>query len=253
LPGSFSSRGFADVEARMSAPKPIVLTAEQRAWLDAQIAAIVYGTPISDEAIADILNCLGPDYVPSDLDREQLKKDIDGAWRFFKEIGRFEKGQRTSMRKYALGVQKAAEALSNVLDQSNWEANRFRYSQVMFNVFPLNDFRLRLRHLQKIAADFLAIYSSPVTPRRLFFKVSSKYWFLGHDLRLVFEKHFRRPSERGLFIPFAIKVSAALGLRVSEPTVSRAMTAVALGKNKPRKGDWFVDEFGVLTRKLENS
>jgi hypothetical protein len=60
----------------MSAAKKVAITAEQRDWLDSLIKAKVYGAPISDAAIEKILNSVGVDYVPRDLDRQQLKKEI---------------------------------------------------------------------------------------------------------------------------------------------------------------------------------
>jgi hypothetical protein len=147
----------------MSAANRISLSAEQRDWLDSQIRTKFYGAPISDANIDDILNCVGPNWVPSDLDRQQLKKDIDAAWKFYRDYTRYsKKGLRTKLRKYAEKVHKTANALSDVLNEETEEADIFRYGWIS-RAFPLNDFRIRLQHLPTLLAMFHKTYSSPQT------------------------------------------------------------------------------------------
>jgi hypothetical protein len=246
----------------MSAATEVALTAEQKAWLDSKIKEQVYGAPISDAAIADILNRVGLDYVPSDLERQQLKDEINLAWKFYTDYTRLSsKGQRTKLRKYAGNVHKALNALSDVLNQESYEADIFRYGWIS-RAFPLNDFRIRLHHLMTRVATFQTMCSSPLTLRDAL-KESPEHWFLGHDLRRIFEKHFKLQAtrsvdgSRGPFVCFAIAVSSALGMDVSDSTVSKAMTNLAHffrpGLATTRPSDWYLDEFGNLSRLVENS
>src|SRR5262245_21441372 len=88
-----------------------------------------------------------------------------------------------------------------------------------------------LAALMTLVARFRAMHSNPVTLRRAL-KASPEHWFLGFDLRRIFEKHFqqratrsRKPDgSRGPFVCFAIAVSSAQGLHVSDTTISKAMT-----------------------------
>src|SRR5262249_20818495 len=120
-------------------------------------------------------------------------------------------------------------ALSDILNQESYEADIFRYGWIS-RTFPLNDFRIRLQHLITLVATFQTMYSSPVTLRDAL-KESPEHWFLGHDLRCIFEKHFKLQATRSrevdgsrrLFVCFAIAVSSALGWDVSDSTVSKAM------------------------------
>jgi len=115
----------------MSAARKVAITAKQRDWLDSLVKAKVYGAPISDAAIEEILNNVGADYVPRDLDRQQLREDINLAWRFYRDYRRQgSKGQRTKLRKYATEVHNALNALSDILNEESYEADIFRYGWI---------------------------------------------------------------------------------------------------------------------------
>ena len=173
------------------------------------------------------------------------------------------KGQRTKLRKYAENVHNALKASSDILNQESYEADIFRYGWIS-RTFPLNDFRIRLQHLITLVATFQTSHSSPVTLRDAL-KESPEHWFLGHDLRCIFEKHFKLQAtrskkvdgSRGPFVCFAIAVSSALGLDVSDSTVSKAMTNLAPlfrpASAVTNPSDWYLDEFGNQTRVVENS
>jgi hypothetical protein len=156
---------------------------------------------------------------------------------------------------YARKVHEAATKLADVLNQSSWEADIFRYGGIS-TAFPLTDFRIQLQRLPHFVEIFQTVYSSPTTRNAI--QLSPTNWFFGICLPPIFEKHFRekatrsRHHKRGLespFIRFATAVSTSRGMRVSAETVSAAMTkgAALFGRagvrfghsspNKPLKGN----------------
>jgi hypothetical protein len=210
------------VEAGVSSKNKFRLTTEQVDWLNGKIRAQVYGA-ISDEAIAQILDRVGHDNVPIGLDREQLKNDIEEAWRFYSDFQRnTSRGEQTQLRSYADKVWKAANALQEILDEESREADIFRYSNLFRNVFLLTNFRIQLQRLPKYVAVFKSFYNNRTILRRAL-GVSPNEWFFGMDLRCIFEKHFNRPAKRsqgsnkrpdGPYFRFAMAVADAYKVEV---------------------------------------
>jgi len=120
-----------------------------------------------------------------------------------------------------------------------------------------------LQHLVTLVDKFRAMYSKPDLRRAL--KVSPEHWFLGYELRRIFEKHLQQQAtrsrkadgSRGPFVCFAVAVSSALDLHVSDATVSKAMTNLAplfrRASAANKTSGWHLDEFGNPTRVMENS
>jgi len=251
----------------MSVGKPIGPSPEQIQWVNDQINAQVYGEPISDEALGRILEAVGPEHVPSDLDLGQLKTDIYTAWRLYKDIALgTSKGERSRMRTYIKKVQEAAHELAAILGQQNLEAKIFRHSRLSSELFSLNGFRIQLAWFPKLIATFESTYSEKATVQaRAALGLTAKEFLFGLWLPKTFEKHFKQKADRSRqsggsvdspYIRFAIAFSESHGWKKLSPeTVSAAVTKAKTWRGKSTKNvlkDWHLDGQGIKSRALGN-
>jgi hypothetical protein len=233
----------------MAAKINFTITAEQKEWLRDQIRTQVYGPPISTNDLAGALKRMDADYLPHDLDREQIRKDVYNAWCGYQDYKRaFSKGGRREMIRYTLNVRKTAGALSDCLNKDNWPANFFRH-QKTFDEFDLTTFRIRLQRLSEIAAVTNKIYSGKLARSAL----NPTHWFIVGGLLPVFEKHFPGRRRGRAFKQFAIAISDIFEVHLSEASISKGLTIGSPRKARPNRTAWERDELGILSRKVENS
>jgi hypothetical protein len=191
---------------------------------------------LDDGAVTEILKSVGQNDTPGNLDREQLKNDINAAWDFYRGYGaESSKGRRTQLRNYAGKLRKAGQNLSDLLDQSDPAAISLR-KRILHRI-PLNEFRERLYGLVQLSQVLSSAYSGPSSMSRVV-HLSPLYLFLGDSLTGIFERHFKQSAKRsrsaqhqleGPFIRFATAVAARLGNPVTGETISDAMTEAARG------------------------
>ncbi len=199
---------------------------------------------LNDSDVERVLESVGAKYVPPDLNRKQLAYDINRAWNFYHNYRKeTSKGHRTALLKYTKQVIGAANALSELLDQSHEEADDYR-KFVSHAAFPLSEFRTRLQRLPRLARSLQNAYDVPM-PSRPAFGLAPTEFFLGYDLPRIFKKHFKREAGRsrqhtggmpyGPFIRFAEAVSGALGQNATAESISTAITkASQRGLRRPR-------------------
>jgi hypothetical protein len=249
--------------------KPIAFSAEQIQWLTDRIYAQVYGEPIGTEMVAEILETVGAEHVPPDLNVEHLKADIYIAWRFYNDFKRLTfKGDRSRLKTYAENVRIAVHDLEKILNEESWEADIFRYNRLSREMFPLNSFRIQLQSFPKMVAAFEGFYSKKATPgAQDAFGLTATEWLFGWWLPEMFKKFFKQETNRnrqrgevdGAYIRFAIAFAKAHRWeKLSPETVSTYMTDAqkhfgkARKENTPKISEWSLDSQGNLTRKLEN-
>jgi hypothetical protein len=199
-------------------------------------ARVPVAAELDDGAVAEVLKCVGKNDTPGNLDREQLKTDINAAWDFCRGYeAESSKRRRTQLRNYAGKLRKAAQNLSDLLDQSDSVAISLR-KRILHRI-PLNEFRERLHGLVQLSQVLSNAYSGTSSMSRVV-QFSPLYFFLGDGLKGIFEKHFKQPAKRtrsarhqleGPFIRFATAVAARLGNPVTGETISDAMTEVTKG------------------------
>jgi hypothetical protein len=251
----------------MATDKLMGLSVEQQRLTD---RIRIYGKPIGNEAVAEILEAVGAEHVPSDINVEQLEADIYIAWRSYNGLKRYtSKAKRRRLIIYAEKVSRAVYDLKKILDQESWEADIFRYN-MSFEMFPLNMFRIRLQSFPITVSAFESLYRrGAATPRtqgpRGF---TATKWLFGWSLPETFKKHFKQEANRNRqmreavdspYIRFAIACAKVLGMkRLSPETVSTYMTDAqkhfgnATKENAPNISEWHLDGQGNLTRTLEN-
>src|SRR5262245_30795956 len=187
---------------------------------------------ISDAQIASVLQCVGRNEVPDALDREELKKDINAAWDFYRGYkGETSKSGRTKLQKGVNEILEATNEYIGIIDASELDTRKS-----ISRKFPLDELRGQLNLLAQCCVALCNAHSNPSSMREVIQATPTDY-FLGHDLPGIFEKHFKQPANRtrnsreasleGPFIRFAVAVSTALGRRFAEETVSKAMTKIA--------------------------
>jgi hypothetical protein len=191
---------------------------------------------LDDRAVAEVLKCVGQNDNPGNLDREQLKNDINAAWDFCRGYeAESSKRRRTQLRNYAGKLRKAAQNLSDLLDQSDPAAISLR-KRILHRI-SLNEFREQLHGLVQLSQVLSSAYSGPSSMSRAV-HLSPLYVFPGDSLKGIFEGHFKQSAKRsrsaqhqlvGPFIRFAMAVAARLGNPVTGETISDAMTEAAKG------------------------
>jgi hypothetical protein len=189
---------------------------------------------LDDEGVTEVLKHVGPNDAPGNLDREELRNEINAAWDFYHGYeAESSKGRRAQLRSYAGKLCRAAQNLSGVLDQSDPLATSLR--KRISHRIRLNEFRERLHGLVQLCQVLSTLYNDASSMSDEI-GVSPLYLFLGDSLPSTFEKHFKQPAKRtrnagghldGPFIRFATAVTARLGNPVTGETVSKAMTEVA--------------------------
>jgi hypothetical protein len=175
---------------------------------------------------------VGPNEVPDALDREELKNDINAAedfyWGYKRETS---KSGRTKLQKGVKTILKATNEFIGIVDKLELDTRKS-----ISRKFPLDEFRGQLNRLALCSMALCAAYSNPSSMRDDI-QASPTDYFLGHDLPVIFEKHFKQQANRtrnsreasleGPFIRFAVAVSTGLGRRIADETVSKAMTKIA--------------------------
>jgi hypothetical protein len=186
---------------------------------------------LSDSDIDGILDSVGREFVPEGLDRGELKQDIEAAWDFYQGYSReSSKSRRTALRRYAEKIVKAANTLTDILQDTEPVSESLRKS--ISRDVPLHDFLIQLRRLSH-RAGLLVMRHSGWSSIRQTIEITPMEYFLGHDLPTIYEKHFKNPANRsrtvlgeleGPFMRFAMAISTTLGQSAAAETVSRAMT-----------------------------
>jgi hypothetical protein len=194
---------------------------------------------LDDESVAEILKCVGLNDTPRNLDREQLKNDINAALDFFQGYkAESSKSRRTQLRSCAGKFGRAAQNLSDVLDQSDLVSTLLQ--KRISHRICLTEFQKQLHDLVQLCQALSNAYSDASSMSDEI-RISPLYLFLGDSLAAIFEKHFKQSAKRtrnsggqleGPFIRFATAVTARLGDSITGETVSKAMAEVAKARRE---------------------
>jgi hypothetical protein len=195
-------------------------------------------------AVDNILEHVGIDHTPNALDKLELRRDIIAAWDFYWGYRREDhKRDRTKRRKFAAKIAATADKLYQQLnDPDSPEAELFRTDVnrrlSMEYGIDLDLFNKGIEIVCLIAQSTTRLATGPSSLRQVL-DVSPGEWFLGHDLKKVFEKHFGMKAVRtrsadgrleGAYMRFATAATASLGEPFTDETVSKAMSAVEAGE-----------------------
>jgi hypothetical protein len=205
---------------------------------------------LADDSIDRILGHVGSEHVPSTLDRLELQKDILSAWDFYQGFKREDaKRANTQRRKYAEKIRKAAQTLSHLLADQSLESKYVRRIIARRMAMPEwneggNDPSLEAltRGLMKLEthAEAIVRQCSGHSSMREVVGMTPTFWFIGHDLAEIFEKHFKKKADQtriagaleSAFVRFATTVTAELGEPFVDETMSKALSA-ARAWNQP--------------------
>ena len=190
-------------------------------------------------AVDKILEHVGIEH-PNALDKLELRRDILAAWDFYRSYRREDhKRDRTKRRKFAAKIAATADKLYQILnDPNSAEAEVFR-SDVnsrlsMEYSIDLNLFNKGIATVCSVAQSTTRLATGTSSLRQVL-DVSPGEWFLGHDLKNVFEQHFGMKAVRtrsadgrleGAYMRFATAATASLGEPFTDETVSKAMSSV---------------------------
>src|SRR5262249_43328246 len=152
------------------------------------------------------------------------------------------KGANTQRREYAEKIGKAAQTLSHLLVDQSLESKYVRRIIARRMAMPErkeggNDPSLEAltRSLLKLEFHAQAIdrLCSGHSSMREVVGMTPTFWFIGHDLAEIFERHFKKKADRtriagapvSAFVRFATTVTAELGEPFVDETVSKALSA----------------------------
>jgi hypothetical protein len=195
---------------------------------------------LDDRAVGKILEHVGIEHTPNAFDKLELRSDILAAWDFYQGYGREDhKSDRTKRRKFAAKISSPADKLYQILNEPNSpEAEVFRTDVnnrlSMEYGIDLDLFNKGIAIICSVAHSTTLLATGTSSLRQVL-DVSPREWFLGHDLKNVFEKHFGMKAVRtrsadgrleGAYMRFATAATASLGEPFTDETVSKAMSAV---------------------------
>jgi hypothetical protein len=195
---------------------------------------------LNDDDVVEILARIGD--LPASMDRSGLLKDILAAWDDYqghkKEADA--KGARTVQFKYATKVADKAKELSYLLNAPEQEAEWVRVA-IRHSLLDGRDGGLslatladELQLLASVASTTARKYAGNESYREIL-GMPASFWFIGHGLVCVYEKHFKKAAKRtrvsggqpvGPFVQFATAVTARLGDPFTDETISKAISAV---------------------------
>jgi hypothetical protein len=194
----------------------------------------------NDDDVVEILARINN--VPDSLDRSELLKDILAAWDFYQGHKKnADRSTRTARRQYATKVVDRANELFHLLNEPEQEAEWVRRSIRRSLLANERDCGLSLATL---AQELLLLASEASTTARKctgnasdreILGMRASFWFIGHDLVWVYEKHFKKSAKRtrapngqpvGPFVKFATAVTARLGDPFTDETISKAISTV---------------------------
>jgi len=199
---------------------------------------------LDDRAVDKILEHVGMEQTPNSLDKLELRRDILAAWDFYRGYRREDhKRDRTKRRKFAATIAATADKLYEILnDPDSPEAELFRTDVnnrlSMECGIDLDLFNKGIATVCLVAQSTTRLATGTSSLRQVL-DVSPGEWFLGHDLKNVFEKHFGTRAVRtrsadgrleGAYMRFATAATASLGEPFTDETVSKAMSSVEAGE-----------------------
>jgi hypothetical protein len=181
-----------------------------------------------DKIIADV----GNEHVPLTLVKSELVRDINDAWNFYENFKRDNaKGANTKRSEYAKSVACKAHELFDLLNSSDPNEE---YARIFIGKWiSLDALTQTILKLERTAGKAQRKFGEGSSLRAVL-GLTPSFWFLGHSLVGVFEKHFRIKATRtrldgqpsGPYIRFATAVTATFGEPFVDETITKAISEV---------------------------
>jgi hypothetical protein len=198
---------------------------------------------LDSRGIARILNAVGSDFTPANLDKAALRRSLQWSATWHRTIGQLRPSKRAKLQRQLRGIKIAAKKLASQLsDEGVW---RELSAEVLLNQdCP----RATLKDLLK-AIDRALLRRDGGTGTKNSFEARSPFeWLVGKYLPGVFKRHFgRRPAfsrknrtPSGPYIRFAAQVLAELevnyrGRPYRLETIAKAFSDARSGRARSRR------------------
>src|SRR5262245_50540075 len=142
---------------------------------------------VDDAGIDRILDNVG--YVPSTLDKSELRKDILAAWEFYQGCKRDSKGARTKRREHATKIARKTNELIQLLNDPAEDWVRLRIGRLLSQrernedekIASLASLTRSLGELLSVAGTIERLCTGAGSFREVL-KVRPIFWLIGNDL-----------------------------------------------------------------------
>ena len=195
------------------------------------------------QGIARILNAVGSDFTPANLDKAALRQSLQWSATWHRTIGQLRPSKRAKLQRQIWEIKTAAKRLTFMLsDDDTWRA--------ISAELPLNRDcpRATLKDLFEAVDRVLRPQDVGAETKYLFGARSPLEWLVGKYLPRVFKRHFERSpgisrqvgAPSGPYIRFAAQVLAELEIKYrGRPyrleTIAKAFSDARSGRARSRR------------------